>query len=281
VRQLSKILILLAFLFCGTAFSAGDSVPSEECERWFRAQGKRKGVMIVTHGLNLKPARMDGLAQFFSAQGYEVLRPSFTGHCGRPEELQQVKAESWEKDARHFYAKAKVKADYFKVPLYLTAYSFSGLIYQSMTKELPFKKRVFLASALETHFWYPIAIFLVNLWPTSFFRTWIPDGYFAQEYGGFRSVLAMNHFFLKWNDGRKSEDKTPTLVWGDPKDELVNVPKLKLLAEGSPGWEFRELGIGGCALPKCYHHLIVDEAALGPAEWKRVTETSAIFLGQK
>lgn len=275
MRLSYKFLILLSFLCCSTAFSAEQFA----CEEWFPAQGKAKGVIIVTHGLNLRPVRMNELARFFAAQGYEAFRPSFTGHCREPEELQKVKPDSWEKDAREFYAKAKTKADALKVPLYLAAYSFSGLIYQSLAEELPFAKRVYFAPALETHFWFPLAVFLINLWPTDIFRTMIPEGYFSHEYGGMRSVLAMNHFFLRWNDQRAKADPVPTLVWASPKDELVNGVKLKTLAEGRKGWEFREISVAGSSLPTPYHHLIIDEKALGPAEWGRVTVQSGAFLG--
>lgn len=221
---------------------------------------------------------MDDLARLFSEKSFEVLRPSFSGHCGKEEELQNIRPELWESDARRFHALAKAKADFLRVPLYLVAYSFSGLIYQSMSAELPFAKRIYFAPALETHFWYPISVFLINLWPVNFFRTMIPEGYFAHEYGGMRSVLAMNHFFLKWNKQRKDPDQTPTLIWASLRDELVHGPKLKLLAEIRAGWEFREASIAGSTLPKPYQHLIIDSAALGPAEWARVTRESLEFL---
>lgn len=277
MRLISKLLILICFIYCPAAF------PAEQfaCEEWFPASGKAKGVMIVTHGLNVLPAKMNQLASHFASNGYEVLRPSFRGHCGKDYDLQAVKAEQWEEDARRFHAQAKVKADALKVPLFLAAYSFSGLIFQSMSEELPFARRIYLAPALETHFWYPIAIFLVNLWPVNFFRTLIPDGYFAQEYGGTRSVIAMNHFFLRWGERRKNADTVPTLIWADPADELVHGPKLKLLAESRPGWEFRALSVSGSTLPVSYHHLVIDEPSMGLEEWTRFTQGSLKFLEGK
>jgi len=274
-----NLLKLLLFLLCTTAFGDGVTPLDDTCELWLAAKGKKtKGVMVVTHGLNLRPARLNEFAEFYAANGYEVLRPSFAGHCKGAGDLLKIQPEFWENDAQRFHALAKAKADELKVPLYLTAYSFSALIYQSMSNELPFAKRIYLAPALETHFWYPIVIFLINLWPIEFFRTLIPDGYFAQEYGGSRSVLAMNHFFAMWNQKRNALEKVPTLVWASLSDELVRGPKLKILAESRAGWQFRELGVAGSTLPKSYHHLIVDSAALGPTEWKRVTEESLAFL---
>jgi len=264
------------FLFLLTAHAAAATPP--DCETWYPPAGKLKGVMIVTHGLNLKAAALSEIAKHHAANGYEVLLPSFTGHCGPAETLQNVKPEEWESDARRFHAAAKEKAMKKKVPLVLSAYSFSGLVFQSLSRELPFDRRVYLAPALETHFWYPFVVFLVNLWPTNLPRTVIPEGYYAQEYAGTRSVLTMNHFFLKWNEQRKTEDPTPTLIWASLKDELVHGPRLKKLAEGKKGWKFREVSVSGATLKPSYDHLIVDSASLGQAEFSRMLVETGKFL---
>lgn len=270
-------LILLIFLCCAAACSSGDAKKDYECLHWFPAQGKPIGVMLVTHGLNLRPSKMEELAQRYSEAGYEVLRPSFTGHCREPDELKEVRPSAWEKDAREFYSLAQKKAEQLKVPLYLTAYSFSGLVYHSMRKELPFKKRVYLAPALETKFWYPFAIFLIDFVPSFTFRTQIPAGYYAQEYSGFRSVLAMNHFLLQWQKNESEPDDSPVLVWAHPGDELVSASGLQEIATKRK-WDFRELSIEGCGLSSCYKHLIVDSGALGKPEFDRLVKGSLEFL---
>lgn len=272
-----KYLIPLVYFYSSVAFPSGETPRDYACERWFHAEGKAKGVFLVTHGLNSRPSKMEELAQALARAGFEVLRPSFTGHCREPEELQKIKAEAWEKDAREFYASAKKKADQLKVPLYLAAYSFSGLAFHSLRKELPFKKRVYLAPALETKFWYPLAVYLINALPAYAFRTQIPTGYYAQEYSGLQAVVAMNHFFLKWQENKKEPDDGPVLLWAHPGDELVSASRLKEVS-AERGWDFREISIAGCELPKCYKHLIVDSAAVGKEQWKKMVEGTLEFL---
>jgi hypothetical protein len=277
VRVSIKYLILLIYFYSLPAFPSGETPRDYACEKWFKAVGKAKGVFLVTHGLNSRPSKMEELAQALAQAGYEVLRPSFTGHCGAPEELQKIQAEAWEKDARVFYASAKKKADELKVPLYLAAYSFSGLAFHSLRKELPFKKRVYLAPALETKFWYPLAVFLIDLLPPIAFRTLIPSGYYAHEHSGLRAVVAMNHFLLNWQKSKPEPDDGPVLLWVHPGDELVSASGLKEVSKAR-GWDFREISIAGCELPKCYKHLIVDSAAVGKEQWKKMMEGTLEFL---
>lgn len=283
VQHCIKYLILLIFLYCNAAFPAGESPRASAkdypCEKWFAAVGKPKGVFLVTHGLNSKPAKMEELAQALANAGYEVLRPSFTGHCREPEELQNVEADSWEKDARDFYAAAKKKADALKVPLYLAAYSFSGLAFHSLRAELPFRKKVLLAPALETKFWYPFAVFLLGYIPKFAFRTQIPNGYYAQEHSGLQAVVAMNHFVLKWQKNKGEPDDGPVLLWVHPGDELVSASGLKEVSLRR-GWDYREIDIKGCELPTCYKHLIVDSAAVGKEQWKKMVEGTLEFLAR-
>lgn len=279
MQQSIKHLIFLVFFWCNAAYPAGETQKDYPCEKWFSAVGRPKGVFVVTHGLNSRPTKMEDLAEALANAGYEVLRPSFTGHCREPEELQNVKAESWEKDAREFHAIAKKKADQLGVPLYLAAYSFSGLLFHSLRKELPFRKRVYLAPALETRFWYPLAIFLIGYIPKFAFRTQIPDGYYAQEYSGLQSVLAMNHFLLAWQNNKAEPDDGPVLLFADPGDELVSAAGLKEMSR-ERGWQFNDVSNEGCELPKCYHHQIIDSPSVGKGQWAEMVKAALEFLAK-
>ncbi len=255
-------------------------MPSPRCDRWFSAVGKPRGVVVVTHGMNLNPLKMDELAQTFASDGYEVFRPGFCGHHGDTEEMLGVTAAEWEEDAKRIHAEAKAKADSLKVPLHLIAYSFSGLVFQVLSRELPFSRRVYLAPALALHFWYRPLMWILRWIPWLTFRSVIPGTYVASETSGIYSVLAMDKFYLRWTFGEGRDSGSPTLIFAARRDELVHARNLAKLALEIPGWEFRETNVAGSTLPKSFHHLVVDSASLGPVEWGRVVSGAKEFFAR-
>ncbi|MGZ3685727.1 MAG: alpha/beta hydrolase [Bdellovibrionota bacterium] len=249
--------------------------PERSHECWFLPSSKPvRGVVLLTHGLNALPASLDTLARVLAARGFVVFRPSFTGHRGDTREFLRVTPEQWEKDARQFHAEALARAHAQGVPLHLCAYSMSALIYGALP-ELRFSRRALLAPALALHSWYPAAAFLATAFPWVSFRSRIPEGYSANPRGGFRPVKAMHAFRKKW---RGEPDSTPTLIWANLRDELVDAPALKRMVSESAAWEYREVSTEGCQLRERFYHLIVGEPALGAREWARVCGETAEFL---
>ncbi|MGZ3694802.1 MAG: alpha/beta hydrolase [Bdellovibrionota bacterium] len=239
---------------------------------------KPKGVVLLTHGLNLKPARMDDLAERLSASGYEVFRPAFTGHCGHNKHYLEVDAAHWESDAREFHARTKARAEKLGVPHYLVAYSFSAAVYQAMAEELPFDSRVLFAPAISTRFWYPVATVLANAFPRATYKSMNLDGYYANATSGMKAVQALEHFVAGVRRKRRENDSTPTLVWVDPKDELVSYKGIRIQAGRRPNWKLEKVSNAGARMKPAYHHLIINEQALGKAEWERVLSGTFAFL---
>lgn len=245
--------------------------------KWIRPEKATKAVLVLTHGMNLNPERMDDLALAFAALGYEVFRPIFTAHTSERGD-EDLLAEKWERDAEVFYQTAARRAEELGVPLLLGAYSFSALIYQVMEKKFSFAARVYFAPALATHFWYPLVISIARMFPKITMKTMIPKGYFARPEGSFDSLVALHHFMSQWRTQKKNVEQQPTLVWASLGDELVHGKNLKKFSSRQKGWEFRSLSIEGSTLPRAYHHLIIDKAALGPIEFARVVkETDAFY----
>jgi len=257
---------------------SGDRDPYPRCDRWIPASGQPRGVLVVSHGMNTYPPAMDEFGESFAKDGYEVFRPGFWGHHGDTEEFLGVTSHEWLEDAHRIHAEAKARADSLGVPLYLLAYSFSGLIFQVLSEKLPFTKRVYLAPAIALHFWYLPLMWLVRLIPWLTFRSIIPEGYVASRRTGLFSVLAMDFFYLRWTLGEGSKPAGPTLIWAAKRDELVHAPKLRELAAERTDWEFRETNVSGCTLPRRYHHLILDSASMGAEEFQRVVKESKEFL---
>lgn len=250
-----------------------------DCDTWFPVK-KPRGVVLLTHGLNLNPARMDELGAALAAEGFEVFRPAFAGHCGHNKNYLNVSAEEWERDAREFHAAGKKRAEELGVPFHLVAYSFSAAIYQSFAGELDFASRVYLAPALSTKSWYPIAAFVANAFPWITYRSMNLKGYYANATSGARAVQALEYYVAKVRARRRLDDPTPTLVLVDPADELVSYKGLSIIAGRRKHWRLKELSNSESTMRPAYHHLVVTEEALGPKEWKRLVEGIAAFLGK-
>jgi esterase/lipase len=271
------LLITLAFSSISRAAPAAELGP---CDSWIKATGAPKGVVLVTHGMNLKPACMDELAQVLAKVGYEVLRPAFTGHCGGNEKYLNVKAADWEADARRYHALAAAKAQALKKPLHLVAYSFTALIYQTMEKDLPFERRVYLAPPFSTKFWYPLLRWVAGTFPNLTYESKNITACAANVTSGARGFLAMDHFLQRWQSGEGRRYEKPILTFAEPNDELVSYDGLVTFSADKNNWQLERVTNKGSTLPKTYHHLIVDTPSLGAEEFRRLSQMAVDFLGR-
>jgi esterase/lipase len=221
---------------------------------------------------------MDELAVEFNGAGYSVFRPAFTGHCGNNRYYLDVEPADWERDAREFHSEAAAKAGRLGVPLFLAAYSFSAAIYQALAEELPFARRIYLAPAISTRFWYPAAILIANAFPRVTYHSMNLGGYYANEVSGMKAVQALEYFVRKVRRKRREGDRTPTLVLVDPKDELVSYKGIRIVAGRRKTWRVGKLSNRGSRMRPAYHHLIVTEESLGAREWRRMIGECVEFL---
>lgn len=259
---------LLPIFFALLAPNAAVSSPIA-CEKWFPAKGSPKAVVVVTHGMNMQPSCMDALAAELARQGFEVYRPAFSGHCAGHGDYLNVKAAEWEADARRVHKAASLKAEALRKPLYLLAYSFTSLVFQTMAQELPFAKRAYLAPPLATKRWYPVVRWIAGTFPDYSYGTLNPHCAANPRSSG-RSLLALEEFMKKWRAGAGKGDPTPMLAFAEPDDELVSFEGVKAEAAANPHWRVEPISNREHTLPKTYHHLIVDEPSLGAGEWSRL-----------
>jgi hypothetical protein len=272
------MLFKLFSLLFGIQCSAISAASLEPCDSWFTFTAAPRGVVIVSHGMNLKPTRMDELAKVLASDGYEVLRPAFSGHCGKNEKYLSVTAKDWENDARRIYALASIRAKALNKPLYLVAYSFTAVIFQSMSQELPFERKVYLAPALAMKFWYPAVRFFAGLFPDFEFSSLNLPTYAANGRSNARGFLALDHFFQKWERRSEGSDSAAALLFAAPGDELISYKGLEVVASLKSGWTLEQVSSGASTLPKKFHHLIIDSSSLGMVEWERVTGKMLNFL---
>lgn len=272
MKLLMKIMAAALLSLSGTP-----AVAANGCSQWLSAAtAPARGVAVVAHGLNLRPDRMDAMAIGLAQAGFDVLRVAFRGHCGINKDYLSVTADQWEADAREFHAEARERAA--GRPLVLVAYSFSALVFQSLSADLPFTRRVYFAPALSQHWWYPWLVGVARILPWLEFRSVNLPDYAANPRSGARALVALEFFSGRWRGGAGREDPAPALVIADRGDELVSFSGLEGLVAERPLWRLLEVSNQGSTLPRAFHHLVIDEPSLGPAEWARVQGEVARFL---
>jgi len=241
---------------------------------WFKTSVRPKAVILIAHGLNLKPEKMDILAGIFATQGADVLRLTLSGHEGDMSAFKNVTAQIWDGDFRVSYTEAIKRSQELNVPLYFVGFSLGGLVgVRSMGQEnskIKFDRMALLAPALSLK----IAARLVSLLKIFGRGFCVPSAnlpeYRVHSCTPMAAYSALLDSIRDIQGHRGSQINIPTLVMMDSRDEMVSPDGMKkFIAEKKlTNWNFIKFTSSETFLPKKYHHLVIDEASAGLTEWK-------------
>jgi alpha-beta hydrolase superfamily lysophospholipase len=244
-----------------------------EKTKWFYCEFKTEtqAVVLLAHGLNLLPSKMDQLAHFFSTKKCDVLRISLGEF-----------PEKWEEKFKNDYCMALEHAEILQRPLYFVGFSLGALIgihHLLKNPQHQFEKLALFAPATHTHFYTIIPAMVGKFFPTFALPSFNLGNYRERksttldEYQKIHQLQkSLRHLIIKDQMNR------PTLLIINPKDELVSSSQLKKLAKRHSQWEYLEISNKDSLLPKKYHHLIIDSDAIGLEEWdKLIKSLSAHF----
>ena len=265
----SIFLLILTFVQVTLASEFSSSI-------WFKSSHfPPKSISIVVHGLNLKPEKMNSIAEVLNDGGSDVLRVSLKGHTGNEEEFKKVTRNDWIKDLLEAYREAREKADGLGVPLYFVGYSLGALINLDMMNSYPEARieydRMILfapASAVKK------TTYLIKAFHLFGSKYVVPsaanENYRANKNG--TPLAAYDALFGSISRLKKSginQPNIPTLIMVDPKDELVSEKGLRAMIEKNQlsEWKIFKIQKQDPQLKSNYHHLIIDEASVGVDEW--------------
>jgi predicted alpha/beta hydrolase len=94
-----------------------------------RALREVRGRMVMVHGLNLDPATMDPLSEWFASQGFVVARVELRGHRDSYREFIGVRHEDWQADvASAVAALNRLEPSVVSAPLFGVGFSLGGLL---------------------------------------------------------------------------------------------------------------------------------------------------------
>jgi esterase/lipase len=288
------ILIFSSCLALSPAAAGGDENDhfDELPHYWEINHKKPKGIVVVVHGLNVKPSKMGSpetegtLVKFLLDSGYAVYRVTLTGHAGSIEGMQNVTESDWFSDAYIQYCEAKIAAERDNVPLYLLGFSLGALVFENLMNEntatpVQFEKIVLFspAIAIKTR---AKAILLLQPFTndSSIINSVSLEEYRAQRgasMGAYKIVFNMEE---KLCDAAFIKNNADTIIFIDKNDELVDMGTLKnrIAKYKLTNWKVLEISNKGALIKPQYHHLLIDNRCVSAPTWQYITNSIIDFL---
>ncbi len=303
---LSWGLILFVSMFNAHCSSAGQSRPKSQNDvpplhdartsptedyamGWFKAEtpDNINGVALVIHGLNLRPSKMESIIKLLTDSGIDVLNLSLRGHGqnyfhekdvdtreARMEAFKTVSYKLWMDETHRAYVHARKRGDEKKAPLFLVGFSMGGLMGADLLVshgDVRFDRMVLLAPALDIHGLHYVAK-LLSLFPGLVLPSFTSKSYLANNGTPMAAYNALFETIQHFNQHVGAKLNVPTIIFIDPKDELVSYRKLKqrVEKESLDRWQIRLLEKGKTGVQEKMHHLIIDEPSVGTDTWNQI-----------
>lgn len=245
--------------------------------------GKIKAVTLVTHGLNVKPDAMLQLVHFLTGYGSDVYLVCLAGHNSNCN-IREATGERWHSEMMTGYQVAHYAALKHSVPLYFLGYSLGALLGQSMlglSQNCPgFSKQVLLAPAIAIR---RRAYLLKLLFP--FGKNRMLHSYSPKEHR-VNKAIPLHIYATLFTEEHKvikaacTGLNKPTLVFIDPKDELISHKKLVQMVQQFQLSNYQIIALDSSMKDRKskFHHLILSEASMGVQNWQMVTSQMKSFL---
>jgi alpha-beta hydrolase superfamily lysophospholipase len=267
-----------------------DDQSEDNSIRWYHPQASQKlrGIALVIHGLNLRPQKMASIIAMLTESGIDTLLLSLQGHGenfsplgnmsrsqARMEAFKNVTYPLWRHEAYEAYQQVRRRGDQEQVPLFLIGFSLGGLIGLDLltsNPDLNFDKMVLFAPSIRIHGTHH-AIRLLSPYPRLVIPSLSPKSYLANPKG--TPMAAYNAFFEAFKHFGKhitGRINVPTIIFINPRDEIVSLRGLKRLAdkEKLDRWKFHIVKKGITDGPGRTHHLIIDESMTGKQVWNEM-----------
>ena len=248
-------------------------------ETWIWPVSSVTGVALVLHGLNLKPEKMNGIANTLAEQGVIVLRGSLTGHIDKREPLISVTPEELISDCLALYTAARETSQRYSVPLYFVGYSFGSLVALDLmerSRHVRFDRLVLFAPALTPR---PLTHAVMLLGKRQLVPSKTPADYRMHDgvpAAAYHALLRMVRHLKESGYGGVNQ---PAIVFIDSKDEILSYRALLELTKVQLNrWRIVTVSTGRSRNDVSYHHLIIDEDAVGTEQWRLIQKEMNGFL---
>jgi esterase/lipase len=212
---------------------------SELPQYWETAISNPKGLVIVAHGLNVKPSKMgtplsEGtLVKLLLDSGYHVYRATLKGHSGSLEDMQSIGQSDWIDDAYFQYCRAKTIAEKEGLSLYLLAFSLGALVYEVLMNEetavpVRFEKAILFSPAVAIR---PVTKTVLCLQPFTndkfIIKSASPEEYRAQTGASIAAYRTLFNMEKSLCSAFFENNNVNTIIFIDQNDEMVSANMLR------------------------------------------------------
>lgn len=255
---------------------------------------REPGLVLIAHGLNLKPSKMQALADTLCNErtGLECRSLVLPGHAEKGHEEYAHEPPpadtlaAWKAAILEQVEQAHTAAG--ERPLYFLGFSVGALAgawaaqQAQLQSQAPlFDRMILIAPPIETRW-------------VARLMTWIPGpdtlGIPSLNHEGYRvgSTTPLGHYralYALQDEFREGQQAAlgmiPTLMLVNPKDEMISLPRLqrRLTRSGWDHWRLEEVGPIEPGLKPVYQHLTIDEPSMGPGAWLRMQRQILEFMG--
>ena len=261
---------------------------SKELSQWMspidKGKKQEKGVILLAHGLNLRPSKMNTLAHSFSSHGYHILRLSLSGHRGNINEMKLVSRNIWLSEMKAHYCLALEKSQQLGLPLYFIGYSLGAAVLLDLLKSRDlknnFQKIITIAPAIRVHWYTRLPKFLAFFSKKIVIPSLNNEQYRMHKGTTTAAYEALHDIIDKFEYPHGKKLQVPIMVVIDPKDELVSLSKIQSMIKKNDlaHWEIVEVNNDASLLAKKYHHLIIDPPTLGKVNFSQLEIRMLNFL---
>lgn len=244
------------------------------------------GVVLVCHGLNTKPEKMQEITTFLNSLGVFTFSIKLYGHRSDFENFKKVRPAIWLSEFHKAYKEAKKYADKRQVPLFFVGYSLGGLINSSLMSskilgDIKYNKIILFAPSIATHFYIKIISFLNILGEQYVIPSSNLKAYRASKgtpLSAYNSLFSLQNLMIASDFNNLN---IPTMIFVDPQDELVSVDGISSLIRNKnlSKWQIVRLHKTHTSSNKSSHHLIIDKSSAGNKNWEIIKQRIKVFLG--
>jgi len=288
---------LALFILCSCfIFNPANSLYAENTNElpqyWETTIPNPQGIVIVVHGLNVKPSKMgtptvEGtLVKLLLDSGYHVYRVTLKGHGGPLEDMQTVTRSDWINDAYTQYCQAKAISENERLPLYLLGFSLGALVYEVLMNEktaipVQFDKVILFSPAVAMR---PSARAILWLQPftneSTIIRSLNPEEYRAQigsSMAAYKIIFDMEETLCSASFRKSNID---TIIFIDRYDEMISTEILRerINQYDLTKWKIYEVTNSGGVIRPQYHHLLIDNKCVSESTWQYISGTILSFL---
>ena len=280
--KLGWVLILFLFQILNAFSDTFDE--NAKCETKLFEAKNTKRIVVVSHGFNNLPSEMSSIVRDLNFNHLSVVLVCLKGHGLDDPEFKNVTAQLWIQDVENAIEYAlriskKISEEnlLFNVPIDYLGFSLGALTYENISPKIKafISKRVYLSPAfkLKIKNTDPFKKIDNSFWLPSF----TPAKYRANRKTRFAAYKSL--FELSELIDSVHFDDLPTIVYVNPKDEMIKISEIKQMisSQNLTNWNILEVERSTDSKYKI-NHLIVDEQTLGLGPYKKMISEIIEFL---